>query len=528
MKEVPVKIRFVVCCLLMPFVSFAQGEEKQAKPNVILLMGDDHGWEEVGYNGHPYVKTPFLDEMAMSGLRLDNFYAQPSCSPTRGNVLTGRHPNRYGIFRPGYSIRPQEVTIGHLLKNAGYATAHFGKWHLGPVKKSSPTNPGAMGFEHWLSHDNFFEMDPVFSLNGAPPKKFYGESSEIIVDEAISYIKQRQQAEQPFLLVIWYGSPHEPYSGLETDLALYRDLPQKYADRQVSLTSNETGKRIKRPLREVLIERYAEITAMDRSIGKLRNALKTLGLKDNTLLWYCGDNGIPSSGLRESRFRGLKGTVYENGVRVPGVIEWPAGIPKPHTSSVSTVTSDVLPTLCALAGADAPKVPLDGIDLVPLLKGGMTERSKPIVFWNFPVSGYKHGEPYIDSQLQQGTTPLVKQSGGLFTRNFKNYHHPKISERDFGGDRAIISGDYKLVIDGDKNTGVELFNLTTDSAERSNLAHSKPDVVEKLKKEMRDWQTSVLNSLMEADLRVTSTTEGKPKMSESVQPKTVTVLTEVK
>ena len=131
-------------------------QAKEAKPNIILLMGDDHGWEEVGYNDHPYVKTPNLDKMASSGLRLDNFYAQPSCSPTRGSVLTGRHPNRYGIFRPGYSIRPDEITIAHLLKDAGYRTAHFGKWHVGPVKKSSPTSPGAMGFEHWLSHDNFF------------------------------------------------------------------------------------------------------------------------------------------------------------------------------------------------------------------------------------------------------------------------------------------------------------------------------------------------------------------------------------
>ena len=199
---------------------------KQTKPNVILLMGDDHGWEEVGYNGHPYVKTPFLDEMAAAGLRLDNFYAQPSCSPTRGSVLTGRHPNRYGIFRPGYSIRPKEITIAHLLKDAGYVTAHFGKWHVGPVKKSSPTNPGAMGFDHWLSHDNFFEMDPVFSLNGGPPKQFFGESSEIIVDEAIKYIENNRKEDKPFLLVIWYGSPHEPYSGIETDLELYRDLPK--------------------------------------------------------------------------------------------------------------------------------------------------------------------------------------------------------------------------------------------------------------------------------------------------------------
>ena len=350
-------------------------QAKEAKPNIILLMGDDHGWEEVGYNDHPYVKTPNLDKMASAGLRLDNFYAQPSCSPTRGSVLTGRHPNRYGIFRPGYSIRPKEITIAHLLKDAGYATAHFGKWHVGPVKKSSPTSPGAMGFEHWLSHDNFFEMDPVFSLNGGPPKKIYGESSEILIDEAMKYIEKKKDSEQPFLLVIWYGSPHEPYSGFETDLELYRDLPEKYSATQVSLTSNETGLRVKRPLRDVLIERYAEITAMDRSIGKLRNGLKTLGLKDNTLLWYFGDNGIPPSGLRESRFRGLKGKVYENGIRVPAVIEWPAGIPKPLVSSVSTVTSDILPTLCKLAGATLPDVPLDGIDLVPMLAGEMKQRA---------------------------------------------------------------------------------------------------------------------------------------------------------
>jgi arylsulfatase A-like enzyme len=474
---------------------------KEPRPNIILLMGDDHGWEETGYNGHPYVKTPFLDEMASSGLRLDNFYAQPSCSPTRGNVLTGRHPNRFGIFRPGYSIRPEEVTIAHLLKKVGYATAHFGKWHVGPVKKASPTSPGAMGFEHWLSHDNFFEMDPVFSLNGAPPEKFYGESSEIIVDEAINYIETQKQSGEPFLTVIWFGSPHEPYSGMATDLALYKDLPRKYADRQVSLTSNETGLKVKRPLRDVLIERYAEITAMDRAIGKLRNTLKTLGLKDNTLLWYCGDNGIPPSGYRESRFRGLKGKVYENGIRVPGVIEWPAGIPTPRVSTVNSVTSDILPTLCTLAGTEAPSVPLDGIDLVPLLQGKMKTRSRPIAFWNFQVSGGDTAKPYIDPELQKGTTPLAKQRAGLYTRNFLNNHHPEITENDFRGARAIISGDYKLVIDGDKNTGVELFNLKNDLSESNNLAKSNPGIVQKLSKQLRNWQTSVLNSLMEADYR---------------------------
>ena len=116
------------------------------KPNIILLMGDDHGWEETGYNGHPDLKTPVLDEMAETGLRLDRFYSgHPSCSPTRGSVLTGRHPNRYGTFSPGYSLRPEEVTIAHLAGKAGYLSGHFGKWHVGTVKAGSPTNPGAMG-----------------------------------------------------------------------------------------------------------------------------------------------------------------------------------------------------------------------------------------------------------------------------------------------------------------------------------------------------------------------------------------------
>ena len=142
----------VVVATLCTTVSPALGAER---PNIILLMGDDHGWDETGYNGHPHLKTPVLDEMAAAGLRLDRFYsAHPSCSPTRGSVMTGRHPNRYGTFSPGYSIRPEEVTIAHLLNKAGYVCGHFGKWHLGPVKASSPTNPGAMGFDEWLSHES--------------------------------------------------------------------------------------------------------------------------------------------------------------------------------------------------------------------------------------------------------------------------------------------------------------------------------------------------------------------------------------
>ena len=488
--------------LLLPYRTEAESlENDPPRPNMILLMGDDHGWEETGYNNHPYVKTPCLDEMAKAGLRFDHFYAQPTCSPTRGSVLTGRHPNRYGIFRPGYSIRPEERTIAHLLRDAGYATAHFGKWHVGPVKKSSPTNPGAAGFDEWLSHDNFFELDPVFSRNGGPPKKFVGESSEILIDEAIRFIERKKETEAPFFTVIWFGSPHEPYSGLEKDLSLYRNLPNKYRDVKVSLTSNETGKRVSRPLREVLIERYAEITAMDRSIGKLRDALERFGLRENTILWYCGDNGIPPSGLRESRFRGLKGKVYENGIRVPGIIEWPKGIPRPQVSKVNAVTTDILPTLCKLAGAQPADVPLDGIDLTPIFEGRMKQRGEPIEFWNFPVNRAveQSAKPYIATELQEGTTPLVKELGGRLTRNFRNTHHPEITPSDFEGSRAILTDDYKLVIDGEQNSGIELFDLSRDPGETNNLADAHPDLVRQLSGQLHDWQKSVMNSLMRAD-----------------------------
>lgn len=471
-------------------------------PNIVLLMGDDHGWDETGYNGHPYLKTPVLDEMAATGLRLDRFYAgHPTCSPTRGSFLTGRHPNRYGTFSPGWTIRPQEITVAQIMGRAGYYTGHFGKWHLGPVKADSPTNPGKMGFDEWLSHDNFFEMDPVLSRNGGPPEKYPGEGSEVMVDETIAFIARAREKNKPFMAVLWFGSPHEPYSGLDKDLALYDDLPPEFQQREVRLTSNQTGKPVKRPLDEVLRERYAEITAMDRSIGTLRTYLKTEGLRDNTLVWYCGDNGVPSSGAVLMSLRGQKATMYEGGIRVPGLIEWPARIAKPMASPVNSVTSDILPTLCDLVGQPLPDRPLDGISLVPLFDGKMNERPRPICFWQYPVAALRARKPRAWFQADElvGTTPLVKMSKGQFTRNFENYHQPEITDQDYTGSRTILDKRYKLVVDGGKKSGRELFDVRADPAEKNNLIEDQPEIAGKLEKQLREWQQSVLNSLREAD-----------------------------
>ncbi len=472
-------------------------------PNVILLMGDDHGWEETGYNGHPHVKTPVLDEIAAGGFRFDRFYAaHPSCSPTRGSFLTGRHPNRYGTFAPGWSTRPQEITSAHLLSEAGYRCGHFGKWHVGAVKAGSPVNPGAMGFHEWVSHDNFFEMNPSLSRNGGPPEVFQGESSEVVIREAIQFIDRAHSDDKRFFTIIWFGSPHEPYSGLPADLAIYDDLPAKYT-KKVHLTSNETGGPTTRPQGEVLRERYAEITAMDRAIGMLRKHLAAQGLRENTLLFYCGDNGTSPDAALGFPHRGVKGQVYEGGILVPGLIEWPARIPKPRNTGVRATTSDLLPTLCALVGQPLPDRPLDGIDLTPVLDGKLTERPTPLFFWEYNTGSLARSklEPWIDPELQKGTTPLVKRMGGKATRDFTNYRQPAATEDDYLGPRAIIDGKFKLVVHEQKAAAAkrELFDLDFDPAEKTNLIEQQPVVAEKLQTRLTQWQQSVLHSLSGAD-----------------------------
>jgi arylsulfatase A-like enzyme len=358
-----------------------------------------------------------------------------------------------------------------------------------------------MGFSEWLSHDNFFEMNPFFSRNGGPPQRFQGESSKILIEETIRFIKRAKQQSQPFFVVVWFGSPHEPYSGLKEDLALYDDLPKDYQNQVVTLTSMETGLQVERPLRRVLQERYAEITAMDRAIGLLREYLAEDGLRQSTLLWYCGDNGVPSSGAVTTPFRGQKGQVYEGGIRVPGIIEWPERITEPRVTDLNAVTSDMLPTICDLLGLPMPERPMDGISLRPLIDGEMTKRPNPICFWDFDTSQEGEGEAYIAPVLQEGTTPLVKMMDGRLTRNFRNVHHRKIKDEDFAGSRAILDNRYKLVVHDSRGSESrkELFDIRDDPAERSDLIEEKPEIARVLEQQLRDWQKSVLNSLTGAD-----------------------------
>lgn len=478
--------RLLPLALLYLMVHYA--DAASTRPNIVLMMADDQGWGETAYNGHPHLKTPVLDEMARTALRLDRFYAaSPVCSPTRASVMTGRHANRSGAFAPNWSTRPEEITLAQILKQAGYRTAHFGKWHLGPVKQESPLNPNRMGFDEYLSHDNFFEMNPPLSRNGAPPEIVGGEGSELIVDEAVAFARKVRAENKPFFIVVHFGSPHSPYSGMPDDVARYAHIGG------------------------ALGSRFAEITAMDRAVGTFRASLRALNVRDNTLLWYNSDNGITWEGVAEEQrkdlfnagWRGKKGELYEGGVLVPAIIEWPAVIRTPRVSSVRCVTSDILPTLLDLVGVKhpAPERPLDGVSLKTLIvEGTLTERPSPIGFWKYPVQGESQNERWIDEELARGTTPTTRNPAIAF----QNYKHPVAKTRDFGGEAAWTDNRYKLITAesrrGEKSGArAELYDLLADPKETTDLSAQHPEIVRRMTEQLHAWQRSVERSLSGAD-----------------------------
>ncbi|MEM0895782.1 MAG: sulfatase-like hydrolase/transferase [Verrucomicrobiota bacterium] len=442
-------------------------------PNIILLMSDDQGWSETGYNGHPYVKTPVLDEMARGGVRFNSFYAaSPVCTPTRASVITGRNSNRCGALTYSYSLRPEEISIAHLVRKKGYVTSLFGKWHLGPSKAVSPVNPGAMGFDYWLSHDNFFGVNPMLSRNGSSPEQFHGEGSEIIVSESISWIQDQQKSGQPFFTVIWFGSPHGPYASADHDFRHYEFLRHKMGS-------------------EVIPHRYAEITAMDRSIGHLQDYLKEQGLFENTIIWFCSDNGLPKEALTDHEtLRGRKGLVYENGIRVPSVLQWPAKFSSPKEVDAPCVTSDILPTLCDFLDIDLPQRPLDGISIENILNKNLTERPSPICFWyyDFKQVETEKLEWYMEPELLMGDIPTSK----IESIQFQNFVHPVAQSTNFGGISAVRGNQYKLV---QPKPGVfELYDMDNDLTESTNLVMQHPEIAEPLRKKLLDWQRSVERS----------------------------------
>jgi arylsulfatase A-like enzyme len=399
------------------------------RPHIVLVMADDMGWGETSYNRHPVLKTPNLDAMAAAGLRFDRFYAgAPNCSPTRSTVMTGRTNDRCGVENHGYGLRRQEKTIAQGLRAAGYATAHFGKWHLNgyrgpgaPILGTDDHSPGAFGFDEWLSVTNFFDRDPILSRKGKW-EEFKGDSSEIIVAEALKHLERTRGAAKPTFTVIWYGSPHSPMHAAAEDMTDFGALEKNSA------------------------HHYGELVALDRSIGTLRAGLRRLGMAENTLLWFCSDNG----GLPEIKpgtvgeFRGFKGSVYEGGLRVPGIVEWPAVIKSPRISAYPCGTFDIFPTVAEITRLPASALlqPVDGLSLRPIFTADLKERAKPM--------GFRH------------------------TRR-----------------AALIDNRYKIVAAHVEQGPFEIFDLQTDPREQTDLSATQPALAARLRQALATWNASV-------------------------------------
>ncbi|MDX1564279.1 MAG: sulfatase-like hydrolase/transferase [Phycisphaeraceae bacterium] len=446
---------WVCFAVLVPFASAAP------KTNFLLCMTDDQGWGDVGYNGHKVLKTPHLDEMARVGIRFDRFYVgAPICSPSRGGFMTGRAPARYGIKRWGYGLRPEEFTLAELAQAAGYATAHLGKWHLGPVKKDNPINPHAQGFEHYIAHDNFYDIGQKVSHNGADPEPFEGDTSDHLATVTLDFIKKSQAAGKPFLAVVWFPSPHSPHKGLKKDLALYPNAKHRHY--------------------------LAELTAVDRAMGTLRRGLRQMNLAENTLLFFCSDNG-PTGAGRSGGLRGKKGSLWEGGIRVPGLIEWPARVRKPFRTSIPATSMDLFPTMRAILKEEGslknfePNLVLDGLNILPLIDGQWKQRPKPIGFGM--VYATKTKGSWVEPEALKG-----------WWRSFKmpRFKDPR---SDFDGSRGVwLDNNYKLK-DG------KLYDLADDMPENKDIASAHPERTARMKAALAKWQAGVTRSLCGEDYR---------------------------
>jgi arylsulfatase A-like enzyme len=416
------------CIAFLAMLMFNGGRASAETPHIVFVMADDMGWGQTGYRNHPVLKTPNLDAMAANGLRFERFYAGgPVCSPTRASVLTGRSHDRTGVLSHGYGLRLQEKTIAQALQSAGYVTGHFGKWHLNghrgpgaPIFAEDPRSPGKFGFEEWVSVTNFYDVNPLMSRSGKF-EEFQGDSSEIVVAEAVKFLDKHRASGKPMFAVIWYGTPHSPFKALDVDKAAFGELNAASANH------------------------HGELVAMDRSLGTLRKSLRDFGLADNTLLVFCSDNGGLPNITPETvgGLRGNKGSVFEGGLRVPGIIEWPTVI-KPRVTNYPACVMDLFPTVAEIVGLPESTMtkPLDGLSLEPLFAKELGERQAPM--------GFRYQTK-----------------------------------------RALVADRFKLLTNNLNGGKFELYDLIADPKESRDLSTEQPELFARMKQQLLDWNAGM-------------------------------------
>lgn len=434
------------------------GAPVRAKPNVILFLVDDLGYGDLACHGNRQAQTPHIDAFAREAVALERFYVSPVCAPTRASLLTGRYNFRAGVsdvFGKAAQMDPGEVTLAEALRGAGYATGVFGKWHLGD---QGPHVPNAQGFDETLVHPGAVlrqYQDPELLQNGAK-KKFEGYCLDIFIDQAIDFIRRHRT--RPFFLYLPPNLIHVP-------LQIADELTAPFLAQGASPSTAKI---------------YAMLRNVDDNFGRLRAALAELGLEDNTLLLFTSDNGPCSSSVPVDRhmagLHGLKGTVYENGVRVPTYVRWPAGFAAPARVTHISAHIDVFPTVLEACGVAPPAdVKIDGRSLLPLLRNPTAAWSDRTIFLQWDSGEIpRRGQAYAAI----GERWKLVQPCGMDAPSQQHI-------RDRYAELCRLQARGERSIDGPPR--YELYDLVADPGETKDLAAAEPDRVAALRRDYEQW-----------------------------------------
>jgi len=417
--------------------------ESSKQPNVIVIMADDLGYGDLGCYGNREIRTPHLDGLAARGMRWLDFHSNaPVCSPTRAALMTGRYQQRCGIegvvTAKGHrdtGMPLPELTFGEVLRATGYATALFGKWHLGYEAAFGPIHQGFDVFRGYVSgnvdyHSHVDQQGFEDWWNGSRLSPEAGYTTDLISGHGVRFIEAHP--DRPFCLYLAYEAPHYPYQGRK--------------DKAIRASGRAAGSGVRGEASAAVYREMVE--AMDEGVGSIVAALRRAGIEENTFLFFCSDNGAPAAGCN-APLRGAKGSLWEGGHRVPAIACWPGRIPAGTVTQETAMTMDVFPTLAALAGAVLPaRQTLDGVSLVPVLteQGRLRERS---LFWRYNEA------------------------------------------------RAVRRGEWKLLLrqgkrGGDSNAAsTRLYHLGNDVGETQNLAEREPETVAALQRELAAWEQAV-------------------------------------
>ncbi len=432
--------------LLLATCACALAFAADRKPNILVIVSDDQGYADVGFNGGKAVPTPHLDALAASGVRCTSGYvSHPFCSPTRAGLLTGRYQQRFGhennpAYDPADAVAGLPLTeklLPQFLQEAGYRTGWIGKWHLGATPAHTPWARGFQQTYGFIGGGHSFsgwaidvkkEYNVPLTRDGQATTEVPAHLTEAFGKEAVAFI--RRNAGAPWMLYLAFNAPHTPHMP-----TIERE--KQFAD-------------VKDPVRRKCL---AQISLMDDAVGAITKALADSGQAQDTLIFFFTDNGgtPPSLGADNTPLRGYKGYVYEGGVRVPFVISWPARLKAGSTYDRPVSSLDVTATALALAGVAFPtERRLDGVNLIPFLRGETQTAPHANLFW---------------------------RTGG-------------------GQSYAVRSGDWKLV--RNRKQPDELYDLSTDIGEAKDLASARPEVVAKLAAELAAWDKELVAPLFQS------------------------------